>query len=127
MVTSFPDTLHGFGVALEGLEAAYSDHWCVVAGETVRVEEFADFHLDEFQEFLVVHHVYFVQRDDDGRDFHLTGEQDVFAGLGHRSVGGGHHEYGPVHLGGAGDHVLDVAGVARGSRRLPLRWVYSCR
>src|SRR5205085_6515485 len=30
----------------------------------------------------------------------------------HRAVVGGHHQDGAVHLGGAGDHVLDVVGVA---------------
>ena len=42
-----------------------------------------------------------------------TGEQDVLRGLGHRAVGGGHDQDRAVHLGGAGDHVLDVVGVAR--------------
>ena len=36
----------------------------------------------------------------------------MLAGLGHRAVGGGDDEDGSVHLGGAGDHVLDVVGVA---------------
>ena len=35
----------------------------------------------------------------------------MLARLGHGAVGGGDHEDGPVHLGGAGDHVLDVVGV----------------
>ena len=43
----------------------------------------------------------------------LAGQQDVLAGLGHRAVGGGDDQDGAVHLGGAGDHVLDVVGVAR--------------
>ena len=51
--------------------------------------------------------------DDDRRDLHLPGQQDVFPGLGHWSVGGGYHEYRAVHLRGAGDHVFDVVGVAR--------------
>src|SRR5262249_4386844 len=38
--------------------------------------------------------------------------QHVLAGLGHGPVGGGHHQDGPVHLGRAGDHVLDVVAVA---------------
>ena len=37
----------------------------------------------------------------------------MLAGLGHRAIGRGDDEDGPVHLGGAGDHVLDVVGVAR--------------
>ena len=36
----------------------------------------------------------------------------MLAGLGHGPVGGGHHEDGAVHLGGPGDHVLDVVRVA---------------
>ena len=108
----FPDTLHGFGVARECFESADPDNGGVVAREAVAVEQLADFHLDELEEFLVVHHVDLVQRDDDRRDLHLPGQQDVFAGLGHRPVGGGDHQNRTVHLGGAGDHVLDVVGVA---------------
>jgi hypothetical protein len=37
----------------------------------------------------------------------------VLTRLGHGAVGGGNHEDRSVHLGGAGDHVLDVVGVAR--------------
>ena len=43
----------------------------------------------------------------------LAGQQDVLAGLRHRAVGGRHDQDRAVHLGGAGDHVLDVVGVAR--------------
>ena len=43
----------------------------------------------------------------------LAGQQDVLAGLGHRAIGRGHDQDRAVHLGGAGDHVLDVVGVAR--------------
>ena len=42
----------------------------------------------------------------------LAGQEDVLAGLGHRAVGRGDDQDGAVHLGGAGDHVLDVVGVA---------------
>lgn len=35
----------------------------------------------------------------------------MFFGLGHGAVGAGDDEDGAVHLGGAGDHVLDVVGV----------------
>ena len=43
----------------------------------------------------------------------LAGQQDVLAGLRHRAVGGRHDQDRAVHLGGAGDHVLDEVGVAR--------------
>ena len=35
----------------------------------------------------------------------------MLLGLWHRAVGGGHDQDRAVHLGGAGDHVLDVVGV----------------
>ena len=47
----------------------------------------------------------------------LAGEQDVLARLRHRAVGRRDHEDRAVHLRRAGDHVLDVVGVARDSRR----------
>ena len=43
----------------------------------------------------------------------LAREQDVLARLRHRAVGRGDDEDRAVHLGGAGDHVLDVVGVTR--------------
>ncbi len=81
--------------------------------EVVFAEQFAHFHFDQFEQFGVVDHVGLVHVDDDVGHANLTGEQDVLAGLRHRAVGGAHHQDGAVHLGGAGDHVLDVVGVAR--------------
>ena len=60
----------------------------------------------------IVDHVDLVQEDDDRRHADLAGEQDVLAGLRHRAVGGADDEDRAVHLRGAGDHVLDVVGVA---------------
>ena len=98
---------------LEGLEGAAADDRQVVAREVVLGEELADLELDEVEELGVVDHVDLVEEDDDVRDLDLAGEQDVLAGLGHRAVGRGDDEDRAVHLGGAGDHVLDVVGVAR--------------
>ena len=101
------------GVALERLEGADPDDRGVVARELVVVEQLADLELDEVQELLVVDHVGLVEGDHDRGDAHLAGEQHVLTGLGHRAVGGRDDQDGAVHLGGAGDHVLDVVGVAR--------------
>src|SRR6202011_5575593 len=59
-----------------------------------------------------VHGVDLVEEDDDVRDVDLAGQQQVLAGLGHGAVVGGDDEDGAVHLGRAGDHVLDVVGVS---------------
>jgi hypothetical protein len=69
--------------------------------------------LDEVEELGVVDEVDLVEEDDDVGHTDLAGQQDVLAGLGHGAVGGGHDQDRAVHLGGAGDHVLDEVGVAR--------------
>src|SRR5208337_4792727 len=47
------------------------------------------------------------------RHAHLARQEHVLFGLRHRPVGRCHHQDGAVHLRRAGDHVLDVIGVAR--------------
>ena len=96
---------------LQGLEGGAADDGQVVAREVVLGEELADLQLDELEELGVVDRVALVEEDDDVGDLHLAGQEDVLAGLGHGAVGGGDHQDGAVHLGGAGDHVLDVVGV----------------
>ena len=112
-VHELPDGLLGLFVTLERLERRALDDRRVVARELVLGEQLADFHLDELEQLGVVDHVDLVQVDDDVGHADLAGEQDVLARLGHGAVGGGHHEDRAVHLGGTGDHVLDVVGVAR--------------
>jgi len=98
---------------LKGELGLTADDGGLVAGEAVLVEEIADFHLDQVEKFGIVNEVDLVEEADDVGHADLTGEQDVLAGLGHGTVGGGDDEDGAVHLGGAGDHVLDEVGVAR--------------
>ena len=76
-------------------------------------QQLAQFHLDQLEQFGIVDQVDLVEEHDDARHADLAGQQDVLAGLRHRAVVGGHDQDGAVHLGGAGDHVLDVVGVAR--------------
>ena len=99
------------GVALERLQRRDADDRQVVARVLLARQQLADLELDELQDLLVVDHVGLVQRDDDVRDADLAGEQHVLTGLRHRAVGGGDHQDRAVHLGRAGDHVLDVVGV----------------
>ena len=94
------------------LTADAHDDRAVVAGELVLGEKLPHLQLHQLDQLRVVHLVGLVQEDDDGGHADLAGQQDVLAGLGHGAVGGGDHEDGPVHLGGAGDHVLDVVGVS---------------
>ena len=102
-----------FGVALERLERRDPDDRGVVTVELLGREQLADLQLDELEDLLVVDHVGLVQRDQDVGHADLAGQQHVLAGLRHRAVGGGDHQDRAVHLGGTGDHVLDVVGVTR--------------
>src|SRR3989344_3288585 len=100
--------------SFESLEAGSADNGDLVAREFIFFQEFADFGLDEVDKFRVVYHVDFVQKHYKGRNTNLTSKQNVLAGLGHRAVSGRNDDNRTVHLGGTGDHVLDVVGVARG-------------
>ena len=93
--------------------AAAADDRDLVAGELVVGQKLAQLELDQLEQLLVVDQVDLVEEDDQGGHADLAGQQDVLAGLGHRAVGGRDHQDGAVHLGGAGDHVLDVVGVPR--------------
>ena len=97
---------------LECLERGAAHDRQVVAGELVLGEQLADLELDELEQLLVVDHVDLVEEDDDVGHLHLARQQDVLARLGHGPVGGRDHQDGAVHLGGPGDHVLDVVGMA---------------
>src|ERR1019366_6050806 len=96
---------------LERLEARTADDRNVVARVFVGREQFANFHLDELEQFFIVDLVDFVEEHDDVRNADLLHEQNVLAGLRHRAIGGRDDQDRPVHLGGTGDHVLDVVGV----------------
>jgi hypothetical protein len=85
----------------------------VVAGEVVGGQQLAHLHLDQLQQLLVVDLVDLVQEHHQRRHADLARQQDVLARLRHRAVGGVHHQDRAVHLRRAGDHVLDVVGVAR--------------
>ena len=101
------------GSPLQRLERREADDRQVVAREAVRLQQLAHFELDEVEQFGVVDRIHLVQRHDEVRHVHLAREQHVLAGLRHRAVGRRHDQDGAVHLRGAGDHVLDVVGVAR--------------
>ncbi len=76
-------------------------------------QQLAKLQLDQLQQFFVVDQVDLVQEHHQGGHADLTSQQNVLAGLRHRAVSGRHDQDRAVHLGGAGDHVLDEVGVAR--------------
>ena len=99
--------------AVHGRQRAAADDRNVVAGEALLGEQLAQLQLDEVQQFRVVHLVDLVHVDDHAGHLHLLRQQDVLAGLGHRALRRRDDQDSAVHLGSAGDHVLDVVGVTR--------------
>src|SRR5690606_1069465 len=97
--------------AFQSHQGGAGDDRGVVAREFVLVEQLAHFHFNQFEQFGVVDHVGLVQEHDDVGYAHLTGQEDVLAGLRHGAVSGGTDQDRAVHLGSTGDHVFDVVGV----------------
>src|SRR6185369_10420165 len=70
----------------QSLGGAAFDDRDFVAGKFVLGEQIAHFHFDEVEELGIVHHVGLVQEHDNRRHADLAGEEDVFAGLRHRTI-----------------------------------------
>ena len=98
---------------LQAVRGGAADDGDIVAVELVLAQQLADFHLDQLEQLGVVHEIDLVQEHDQGRHVDLPGQQHVLARLRHRPVRGADDQDGPVHLGRAGDHVLDVVRVPR--------------
>ncbi len=114
-IQQFKDALGIFGigiVAFQSLQSGTADNRDVVAGVAVGAQKFANFHFNQFEQFGVVNHVALVHEHDEVGNADLTGEEDMFTGLGHGTVGSGNNDDRAVHLGSTGNHVLDVVGVA---------------
>jgi hypothetical protein len=79
----------------------------------VFVQQFANFHLDQFEQFRVVHLISFVQKDQNRGDLDLMGQQNVFVRLGHRAIGSADDQDCTINLGSTGDHVLDIVAMTR--------------
>src|SRR5579872_1120067 len=105
------DALLRLRVALERLQRRHPHDRYVVARELVAAQQLAHLKLDQVEDLRVVNHVDLVHGHHDVGHADLAGEQHVLPGLRHRAVGGRDDQDCAVHLGGTGDHVLDVVGV----------------
>ena len=100
-------------VAFEGLEGRALDDGDVVAREVVLGESSRTSISTSSSSSASSTMSHLFRIDDDERHANLAGQQDVLAGLRHGAVSGRADQDGAVHLGGTGDHVLDVVGVTR--------------
>src|SRR5205814_7441357 len=101
-----------FGIAIECLECATFNNRDFISRKFILGQKIAYLHLDEIEKLRVIHHVDLVQEHDNRRHPDLAREQDVFAGLRHRSIGRGDDQDGAIHLRRTRNHVLHVIGVA---------------
>lgn len=102
-----------------------------LTGKAVEIQQLADLHLDDFEEFFVVHlvnygsngksacknlrlyfRITFVEKHDQGGNAHLLGQQQMLSSLRHGAIRSRHHKDGAVHLSSSSDHVLHVIRVA---------------
>ena len=106
------DGLYAEFGAFECAESRAVNDLDFVALVVVLVKQVANFHFNEFEQFLVVDEVALVEEHYDLRYADLTCEQNVFAGLGHRAVCSGNYEDCAVHLGSTRNHILNEVRVA---------------
>ena len=109
LVKKFDNRLSiGTGWVLKSLERGTADDRNIVTGELILSKQLTNLHLHKIEKLRIIDHVALIQEDDDIRHFYLTGEQNVFAGLWHRTIGSGHDKNRTIHLSSTRNHVLYV-------------------
>src|SRR5690606_10968992 len=82
-----------------------------ITWEVVVRQKFTNFHIDQFQQFLIVNLIAFGQEYDKRRNTNLTCKQNVLAGLRHWAISSRNHQNSTIHLRRTGDHVLNIVSV----------------
>ena len=96
----------------QGCQSRPCNNWDVVARVIVGAEQFTNFHLDQFEQFFVIHLIHFVHENNHGRNTNLTAKQDVLAGLWHWAICRVYHKNRAIHLRRTGNHIFHIVGVA---------------
>src|SRR3712207_9493552 len=79
------------------------------------LEDFTNFHFNEFEHFLILYHIALVQEHNQTRNVHLTSEKHVLTCLRHRTVSSSYNQDSTIHLSGTSNHVLYIVSVTRRS------------
>ena len=97
---------------LQSLECGTSDDGNIITGEFIFVQQFSDFHFNQIQQFFVFNHVAFVHEYNNVRNAYLSGQQDVFSCLSHRTVCCSYYQDSTIHLSSTCDHVFNIVSMA---------------
>ncbi len=97
----------------QSFQSGSLDDRSVIAWELILVKEFADFHLNQLKQLLIVYHITFVHEYNDVRNAYLTRKQDVLSCLSHNTIGSSYYQDRAVHLSGTSDHVFNIVRMSR--------------
>ena len=96
----------------QSFQSGTLDNRSVISGEFILVQQVSDFHFNQLKQFRIVYHVTFVHEYYDIRNAYLTGQQDVFFGLSHNTIGSCNNQDSTIHLSCTSDHVLYIVSMA---------------
>ena len=105
------DLLNPLVFTSQGASCRTLDDRGVVTIETIRAQQFADLHFNQFQQLGVINKVNFVHEYHDTGYPYLAGKQDMLLRLGHRAVSCSNDQDSAIHLSSTRDHIFYVVSV----------------
>ena len=90
-----------------------ADNRSVVTIEIIEVQQLTHLHLNEVEHLRIVNHIALVHKYNQARYVYLASQQNVLAGLRHRTISCSNYDDCTIHLSGTGNHVLYIVSVAR--------------
>ncbi len=84
----------------------------IIPWKLILIKQFTQFHIHQLNEFLVIHHIAFIQEHYHGRNTDLACKQDMFSGLRHSSISSGYNKDSTIHLSSTGNHIFNIIRMA---------------